>query len=242
VDAEYGQRYRELFERHWWWRAREHVILDALTRHGATVRRQAILDVGCGDGLFFDRLAELGEVEGVEPDGTLVDPKGRWASRIRVAPFDARFAPGKRYSLILMLDVLEHLDDPAAALRHARTLLEPDGLLLITVPAFRALWTRHDDVNHHVTRYTKATWQALAGDAGVTTSEARYFFHWTFPAKLLVRAVEAVRPPRDERARVPATPINAALYGLSRLEHRLLSWAGLPFGSSLLIAAGHPRG
>ena len=237
MDSAYGALYRDLYERHWWWRAREGVILDALRRHQPPGRRPTILDVGCGDGLFFDRLAELGDVEGVEPDASLVTPGNPWSSRIHVTTFDEHFAPGRRYSWILMLDVLEHLRDPSAALRHAMSLLEPDGKLIVTVPAFRALWTRHDELNHHYTRYTRGALRDLTERAGLRVAEARYFFQWMFPVKLLVRLTEAMRPKRDALPGIPPSIVNSALLTLSRVEYRLLSPMNVPFGGSLLMAA-----
>jgi len=58
MDVAYARRYRELYERHWWWRAREHVILDTLRRIEPPGGFPSILDIGCGDGLFFDRLVD----------------------------------------------------------------------------------------------------------------------------------------------------------------------------------------
>ena len=109
-----------------------------------------------------------------------------------MGPFDRSFQPGKRYSLILMLDVLEHLADAPAALAYAVELLEPEGVLMITVPAFRWLWTSHDDMNHHGTRYTKQTFARLADLAGMRIDTCRYFFHWLVPLKLAVRAKECL--------------------------------------------------
>ena len=238
MDADYGAQYRALFEHHWWWRARERVILAALERHRPASGWRNVLDVGCGDGLFFDALAQLEGVklvEGVEPGAALVSPTGPHRASIHVAPFDESFDTGRRYSLVLMLDVLEHLPDPAAALRHALSLLETDGVFVATVPAFMALWTRHDDLNHHYTRYDRASMEALAAKAGLRIVEARYFFHWTAGAKLLTRMAERIRPGAPSAPSVPAGPVNRALYGLSRLEERLLGGLGIPFGSSLLV-------
>jgi 2-polyprenyl-3-methyl-5-hydroxy-6-metoxy-1,4-benzoquinol methylase len=241
MDAEYGARYRELYQRHWWWRARESVVLEALNRHRPPAGWRTVLDVGCGDGLLFDALARLEGVqliEGVEPARALVSPDGRHASRIHVVPFDTSFDVGRRYSLILMLDVLEHLADPVAALRHALSLLEPDGVFLATVPAFRALWTRHDDLNHHYARYDKQSMRDVANRAGLRIDEARYFFRWTALAKLAARLIEAVVPGEPSSPMVPPAPINFALYTVSRLEHRVAGALPLPFGSSLLVV-GH---
>jgi SAM-dependent methyltransferase len=241
MDADYGARYRELFQRHWWWRARERVILEALRTHRPASGWRNVLDVGCGDGLFFDELGRLPGVqlvEGVDPGADLVSPDGPHRARIHVAPFDATFQPGRRYSLIVMLDVLEHLPDPAASLRHALSLLEPDGVFLATVPAFMALWTRHDDLNHHYTRYDKASFSALAADAGLRIDDARYFFHWTAVGKLATRLKEALVPGAPASPRVPPPAVNGVLYALSRTEARLLGGLCVPFGSSLLAVGG----
>lgn len=237
MDTEYGRAYRELYRRHWWWRAREELIVRTLRALlPANASRGTILDVGCGDGLFFDRLSEFGTVEGVEPAATLVSDDGPHRARITVAPFDERFEPGKRYSVILMLDVLEHIAEPARALRHALSLLEPGGTFLATVPAFNALWTTHDDINHHYTRYTKRSFRALARDGGLRVELERYFFHWTVPAKLATRAVEAFSHPTPAPPRVPTAWLNESLFTLSLLEQRALSRVPLPFGSSLMVA------
>ena len=241
MDSDYGARYRELYERHWWWRARERLVLDALQTHRPAAGWKRILDVGCGDGLFFDALARLDGVElveGVEPARSLVSPNGRHAERIHVVPFDSAFDTGRRYSLILMLDVLEHLGDPVGALRHALSLLERDGVFVATVPAFSALWTRHDDLNHHYTRYDKQTMRQLADSAGLRIDETRYFFHWTAVGKLATRVVEALVPGEPAPPTVPPAPINAAFYLLSRLEQRLAGAVPIPFGSSLLVVGG----
>ena len=210
-------------------------MLETIRRHVPAGGSRSILDVGCGDGLLFDRLAEFGEVQGVESDPSLVGPANPHRHRVYIGPFDGTFAPGKRYGLILMLDVLEHLPDPAGALRRAVDLLEPDGLLVVTVPAFRLLWTTHDDLNHHYTRYTKYRFLALARGAGVHVIRATYFFHWLFPAKLVTRLIEGVMRPRPSAPRVPPRWVNETLYGLSLLEQRLLGRLGVPFGSSLLV-------
>jgi len=237
LDPNYAERYRELFNRHWWWRARTEFIVHTLDRLQPSQGWADILDVGCGDGLLFDRLSHFGSVEGVEPDAALVNPNNPYFNQIYIRPFDCSFRPGKLYSLILMLDVLEHLEDPVAALKHVTTLLQPAGTLIVTVPAFRALWTNHDLVNHHVDRYTKARFKLLANQAGLHVIEYRYFYHWTFVAKLGVRAYERLMRPAPTPASVPPHFLNQPLYWLSRLEQKTISRLPVPFGSSLMVVA-----
>ena len=70
MEPEYASQYRKLYEEHWWWRARERFVLGELQRNRPDGGFGSILDIGCGDGLFFAPLSEFGEVEGVEPDGS----------------------------------------------------------------------------------------------------------------------------------------------------------------------------
>ena len=103
---------------------------------------------------------------------------------------------------------------------------------------FRALWTRHDDLNHHYTRYDTTSIAALANEAGMRIDESRYFFHWTAAAKIATRLKEALIRGEPASPSVPPAPINRALYLLSRLEQRLVGALPVPFGSSLLVVGG----
>lgn len=237
MDRRYADKYRELFERHWWWRAREDVILRYLRRLELRGDPPNILDVGCGDGLFFAQLERFGHVEGIENDGAVIAPTADRRSRIHVRPFDDSFEPGRRFALITMLDVLEHFEDRVATLRRAAELLDPGGRLLITVPAFMSLWTAHDEFNHHHIRYSKRTFTADARRAGVEIDEMRYFFVWPAAVKLLVRAWERVSRAVPEPAEVPPAPINALLHAACVLEHRIGRVVSYPVGSSLIILA-----
>jgi SAM-dependent methyltransferase len=240
VRADYGECYRDLYEKHWWWRARERLILETLRRKQPPGGWKKILDVGCGDGLFFEPLSKFGEVEGIEPAEALISKTGVHRFRIHLGPFDESFQPGKQYSLILMLDVLEHLPDPVGALRHALALLASGGALLVTVPAFKMLWTNHDVINEHFTRFTKKTFRVLARQAGLRIQTERYFFQWVFPLKLATRVGERLMGLPPKPPAVPPRWVNGLLYGLSRLEQKTWGALPLPFGSSLMVLGGKP--
>lgn len=235
MEADYANRYQQLYESHWWWRAREEFIVSSLRESIPKGSQRAVLDIGCGNGLFFDRLAEFGDVEGIEADASIVTDDGRHRDRIHVGPFTSDYETEKRYGLILMLDILEHLPNPSETLRRALDLLEDDGVILITVPAFNLLWTEHDDLNHHLVRYTKRLFSPVAAEAGLRVERKRYFFHWMFPAKLAVRLKEMFFRSADKLPGIPSLPINRTLYGVSRIEERFFRKLPIPFGSSLLI-------
>lgn len=232
MDPVYAAAYPDLYARHWWWRAREEHLLRLFRRFVPPDGRRRILDVGCGDGLLLDRLGEWGEAEGVESDATTLSAEA--ARRpIHLGPFDASYRPGKAFDLILFLDVLEHLDDPVAALRRAHELLLPGGTIFVSVPAFQGLWTSHDTLNHHHRRYTTALLGTESAQAGLTVAWARYGFFSVGLGKLLVRAREAVvtTPPRPPR--LPPAPLNTLARGIAATDLFLGDLVPLPFGSSL---------
>lgn len=236
MEATYASGYAALYREHWWWRARERMLLQEVRRVAAG-RRLRILDAGCGAGLFFDALQPLGEVDGVEADAALVAQAGRWRDRIFVGSLDDRFVPTHPYDLILLLDVLEHLPDPAAALRRARAIAAPDGVLIATVPALRALWTTHDTLNAHRTRFHRRQLRELLARNGWRPARLEYLFASLVVPKLLVRGMEAITNRTPVAPRVPPASLNRLLESICTAD---LAMRGLwPAGSSLLAVA-HP--
>ena len=240
MDAQYAAAYPDLYRRHWWWRVREQILLRKIETLLDGVPDARILDVGCGAGLFFDALERFGHVEGVESDTAAVAAGGRWRERIFVGHLDDRFAPSAPYDLILMLDVLEHIAGPDQVLRRAGRLLRPNGRILITVPAFTWLWTSHDEINRHVTRYSAGELRALVAASGLATQESSYLFQSLVAAKLLVRAREAISPAAPRVPGIPPAPVNAMAQVWFRAEHAAFGW--LPFGASTLALVSRPSG
>jgi SAM-dependent methyltransferase len=235
MDASYTAAYADLYRRHWWWRVREHILLEKIRElAGARTRDARILDVGCGASLFFDALEAFGRVEGVESDPIAVEQSGKWRSRIHLGELET-FVPHTPFDVILALDVVEHVQNPVLMLQQAARFLGRDGRMLITTPAFDWLWTSHDRLNDHVKRYTASEMRDLVAGAGLELIDTRYLFQSLVAPKLLVRMAEAVRSPAPTIPHVPPRAINRALETWFCVEHRVAGW--LPFGSSVMTAA-----
>lgn len=238
MDSEYARRYADLYRRHWWWRARETLIVKRLEVLKPDDGWRRALDIGCGDGLFLDRLADYADsVEGVEIDPSIVSEYARGRYPIHLGPLASMPSPAASYDLITMLDVLEHLEDPVQELARCRSLLVPDGTLLITVPALRSLWTRHDTTNRHFTRYTRRSLARVLRESGFRPLDSLYFFHWLVLPKLAIRAVEGLSMAAATPLAVPSHPINRGLEIVSILEQRTLSRFRVIPGSSILAVA-----
>ena len=235
MDIAYATAYRRLYQNHWWWRTREAILLQTLAglADGAPPRR--ILDVGCGAGLFFDALERFGHVEGIESDAALVQQSGRWRKRIRTGELDESFHPAEPFDMILMLDVLEHVRNPEQMLGFAARTLAPGGRILITVPAFTSLWTSHDDLNHHLRRYTANQLRRTIRETGLITESVRYLFQSLVIPKLMVRAIERTRSRSPHIPRVPGPLVNDLLRRWFLAECRVSRC--LPFGTSVMAIA-----
>lgn len=237
MDPAYAAHYAELQEKHWWWRARERFVVDALDRSSPPEGWKRALDIGCGPGLFLEVLKDFArEVEGLEPDPSLA-AVAEARHRVHVQPFDQTFRPVVTYDLITMLDVLEHLPEPVAALRHVGKLLDDAGSLVLTVPAHPLLWTSHDELNHHYRRYTRRALALELEEAGLRVTDARHFFHWVVAPKVAQRALEAVREREPTPPRLPPVWLNRTLELLSRTEQVVSRHLPIPIGTSILSVA-----
>jgi SAM-dependent methyltransferase len=144
----------------------------------------ALLDVGAGRGRFVAAARAAGwDARGIEPF-----PRGV-APHVEAASVDgAEVAPGS-LDAVTLWHVLEHLDDPEAALRRIRGWLAPDGVLLVGVPDLASLQARlggprwyHLDLPRHRTHFTLTGIEVLLGRAGfrVERSEHRLLEHNPF--------------------------------------------------------------
>lgn len=234
MEFSYAQKYRTLYEKHWWWHAREKYILDLISKLQLPPEA-SILDIGCSDGLFFQALSKFGIPHGIEPDASLLS-NNKWRNQIWHAPFDETFQTSQKFDLILMLDVLEHIENDQAALQKASQLLKSHGKIITTVPALKALWTFHDTLNHHLRRYKRSELMALFQSANLTCSFCRYYFIWTAIPKFAIHLKEKISgmPKANIQTTIPIQPINAFLTRLSYIEHRIFQTLPVPFGSSLI--------
>jgi SAM-dependent methyltransferase len=205
---------------------------------------RTIFDIGCAGGVSFDDLSQYGEVYGLEPDPTLVDACPQWRERIELTGFGSDYSPLRQYDLVLMLDVLEHIEDDTAALGSLHHLLKPGGRAILTVPALQLLWSVHDVVNRHYRRYHKMGLQLLLEASGFAVLNLQYFFIWPLGLLYLRRLLLGTkqRPGKSYTVTVPSAPVNRLFAGLSHTEQRLMQlgvrW---PLGSSLLAVVERPH-
>ena len=92
-------------------------------------------------------------VSGIEIDPLALRPDSAINERIVLGDiFDLKI--DETYDIVVMLDVLEHIEADTSALTKVAACMSRDGLLILTVPAYSWLWSSHDVTNAHFRRYS----------------------------------------------------------------------------------------
>lgn len=200
-------------DRHWYYRSKA----AALGRMVESLRPQRLLDVGAGSGFFSRHLL----AQGGATSALCVDTG---YERDRDATVDGKPVLYRRdcgstdCDLVLMMDVLEHVDDDVGLVRQYAAKVPPGAHFLATVPAFRFLWSGHDVFLEHKRRYTLPEIEKTLRDAGLTVVKGAYFFGFIFPLAAAVRlATRGDTRPRSSLSR-NGPPTNALLTAVCAVE------------------------
>ena len=232
-------------EQHWWFQARRAIVVSLLASFAPPGRVRRVLDIGCGTGMMMNALQPFGDIFGIDPDEQAVA-----FSRAKVDVPDrvceGRLPDGlprdQRFEIVTLLDVLEHVEDDVRSLCAIRATLDRGGILFITVPAFGALWSGHDEINQHKRRYTMGELKRKLHGTGFTILKCSYFNTFLFPAAVALKVYSRLRWRGVARSHIESVPkpwINAALYRVFAFERLLLYHANLPVGASLLAIASN---
>ncbi|MDP3234855.1 MAG: class I SAM-dependent methyltransferase [Myxococcales bacterium] len=243
MDTTLYDAHARLDDEHWWFLGRRSIVRDALKRHlHPFPGTRRILDAGCGTGGNLPMLAEFGDVTGVELEPMAVEiARQRTGGLMRILEggIPEGLPKGETFDVITMFDVLEHLDDPVGAVNALRELLSPSGQLVITVPAFQFLWSKHDDLNHHKRRYDFAELKRHLEQGGMKVGFHSYFNSLLFGPVAAVRVFRKLVPgaERENDYGSGGRITNWALTKLFSAERHVASRVPVPFGVSLLAIA-----
>jgi len=251
-NPEFFAKLADIESRHFWFRTRNEVITTLLQRVTKEWKgKYRVLEVGCGTGNVLQAL------EKACPGGIVVGmdlfAEGLMFARKRTACFLVQGdveRPGLAmpFDVVGAFDVVEHLPDDVRILRALRALLRPGGVLLLTVPAYRSLWSYFDEASHHCRRYEPEELRGKLMDAGFEVEFLSPFMASAYPLIWMVRKLGSLRRRRTNSAQsdvalsleelqiIPG--VNELLSFVLRLEAKLLRASKtLPFGSSLIAAA-----
>ena len=236
----------EMEQKHFWHVARRGIILDVLRRNVPSLARCRMLEIGCGNGSVLAYLKQKGVnieggdifLEGLRFCQQRAGSEGLYHIDILALPFRNEF------DIIGAFDILEHIDGDEKALSEINQALKLKGKLILTVPAYRFLWSYFDVQSHHERRYNKKELVAKLERNGFIINRISFFMFFLFPLLAAIRLIgnmfhmgksgEDIKPSLELRT-VPV--VNDVFLGLLKLERLLIRYLSLPFGTSLLVLA-----
>jgi len=222
---------------YWWFRTRHDAVIRFLRSKS---ERGLLLDVGCGAGGFLRRCLDDGlrapdDVLGLDVDAASVAAARKRGVHAEVMPAaDLSSVLPAPPAAITMLDVLEHIEDPHPLLEDLRAAAAPGAMLVVLVPALKALWSPWDDRLGHFRRYDRSMIRDTLSRAGWKVRHTRYLFpSMVLPGLLRARMLQRKTLPADEFPVV--TPLaNRLLHTATTIEATLPWW---PAGTSLAAVA-----
>ena len=237
-------------DRHFWYRARNHIIRTAVTQIASQMDPgYMILEMGCGDGntmRIVQDACRSGQVIGMDMDSE--DLKyARKRGLDYLIQGDIHSPPfSERFNAICLFDVLEHLSDDDKVLLKLHHMIKDDGYILLTVPAHPSMWSYADEIAHHYRRYKIEALEGKLIQSGFHVEYISYYMAGIFPLvwtirrlRNMVRRGTAQDLALDERKIVPI--VNEILTAILTQEAWIIArrWK-IPFGTSL-IALGRKR-
>jgi 2-polyprenyl-3-methyl-5-hydroxy-6-metoxy-1,4-benzoquinol methylase len=224
VDLKEEAALGEAIDSHWYYVSKARMLEAHIPD-----RNLRLLDVGAGAGWFSRWLLR----RGTAAHAVCVDP-GYPEDREEIVEgrpiLFRRSVEATDADVVLLMDVLEHVDDDVKLLSDYMRIARPGTRFFITVPAFMFLWSAHDDYLEHRRRYTLDQLLRTVEKSGASTISTHYYFASIFPIAAAVRLLQRQRP-ADHSDMKPApgwlNRILIAILSIERVWMRLNRFAGL---------------
>ena len=228
MEKNYIDKYKAVEENHPWFKARRKLFRSIIPND----KELRILDFGCGSGQFLISLCNEGykNLFGIEPN---ISKKVISINNVDIS-INKKLDKNNKYDVVLMMDVLEHIEDDLGIILKIVSQLNNGGMLLISVPAYNLLWSEHDTKNMHFRRYNRKTLSYILKQ---TDLNIKWISNWNFFMFPLIAINRLCRNKFKQEIEIPHEIISFILYKLLCLENILLKKIGLPFGVSIIACA-----
>ena len=208
-----------------------------------------IVEVGCSSGYLLRTLVATFPQATVVGADVVKAPLLKLASELPGVPL-MRFdllqcpLPEQTIDVLIMLNVLEHIEDDLTALHNAFKLLKPGGCLVIEVPAGPSLYDFYDAALLHFRRYSAVELRKKLTAVGFEVTRLSHLGFILYPAFSIVKLLNKVFPSRENTRNVgdqiTATSGSVLVRFLMKFESNYLSRLHLPFGIRVLSVARRP--
>lgn len=184
-------------KRHPWELARAEFILSLLKeRLYLNPEARTVLDAGCGDAYLVSFLASrFPKLDFIALDNVFTDEDLERLNRESLPNihfYNDLSRISAKADIVLLLDVLEHVEDEQSLLGPIGSGPGSRAEFIVTVPAWKALFSRHDKILGHYRRYRAKSLAGVLEIAGIKVSSGGYFFSWLLPLRFLQLILESL--------------------------------------------------
>ena len=219
----------------WWFTVRRFFFSREITK--LIDKNQKILDVGSSSGTNLRMLDEIGynNYTGLDPsDEAIKQCKKKGFTKI--VKGNACSLPFKNNSIdfIIASDVLEHIENDQLALSEIHRVMKKDSYAIITVPAFKFLWSLHDESSMHKRRYIKISLKNLIKTKDFEIKKIFYFNFLLFlPIYFAGIIIKFLRLKIKNENKVNNRYLNFVLKTIFKLDVLIAEKINPPFGVSI---------
>ena len=231
MKSDVYKRHIENFSNHWWFQARKKIIENIISKNFK--RKLNILDFGSGSGVNIQMLSKFGFVNIYEPHlETKKYLKLRYKNKKKFKILEK--ISKKKFDLIILADVLEHIKFDKKELKKLSKNLNKNGHVLITVPAYKFLFSIKDKILGHHRRYNKNQISNLFKNFKII--KLTYFNFFLFvPISFIIIFFNILNINFIKKVESsPNSFVNKILFSIFMIEKKLIQFLDLPFGISLL--------
>lgn len=225
--------YEEMFMTqsvHWWFEGKRRVIDSIIRKKIIPPKNSRVLEIGSGTGANLAVLSQYGNVTAMELDDYAREAiRGNsCASKVKGwLPDGLTEINGQTFDLICMFDVLEHVENDGAALESIKPFLNPEGKIIITVPAYQWLFSVHDKNLGHYRRYTRRGLSALLSEHGFNVTYSGYMNTFLFPLMMIARLFNTTG------TGIPGFGLNKIFTSIYSAESIFIPAVSFPFGGTV---------
>lgn len=225
---------------HWWFTSRRNLFSKLFSKF-INKKQNKILEIGPGTGGNYSFLSGFGEYQSLECSEEGV----RFLKEKNIPVIEGCLTQKQdfkdKYDTVCMFDVLEHIEKDHRALNEIyNTILKEDGKVILSVPAFKFLWSKHDEEHHHFRRYSKKEIEEKLKQAGFEIEFSRYFYKTVFP---IAMASKLINKNKTSQMKPENRFINRFLKEILKAEAEIITGHPLNFfmkffpGTSIVIVA-----
>lgn len=188
-EAENFAQLAQLESGHFWFEARNQLILWALQKYASSIDN--ILEIGCGTGFVLSQIRQTYPDANLYAGDVFTEGLEFAAERVPECQFlqiDAREMPfASEFDIIGMFDVIEHIADDEQVLAQLYQSIKPNGLIILTVPQHPFLWSYHDEQAQHKRRYQRSELETKARQVNLEVIYSTSFVSLLLPMMILKR-------------------------------------------------------